>query len=127
MGSMWDKMEKELSKVGEGVKDVLDEGKLRIELFRVRQLADRAAEKLGYAVHRAKREGGELDAETMTRLDGALAVHENEARRIEAELEKLRQKERGTEPADASAPSGTTTGTGASGDSSTSGATPTGA
>ncbi len=104
MGSMWDKMEKELSKVGEGVKDALDEGKLRIELFRVRQLADRAAEKLGYAVHRAKREGGELDAETMTRLDGALAVHEDEARRIEAELEKLRHKDAGAGPAATGAP-----------------------
>jgi hypothetical protein len=100
MGSMWEKLQKELDRVGESAKDVLDEGKLRIELFRVRQLADRAAEALGYAVHRAKRDGKELDAETMARLDGALAGHETEARRIEAELARIKAKEAGaTEPA----------------------------
>lgn len=96
--SVWDKFQRELDRAGEAAKDVLDEGKLRIELFRVRQLADRAAEALGYAVHRAKRDGKELDAETMTRLDGALAVHETEAQRIDAELARLKQKE-SAEPA----------------------------
>jgi hypothetical protein len=91
--SMWDKFQKELDRAGEAAKDVLDEGKLRIELFRVRQLADRAAEALGYAVHRAKRDGKELDAETVARLDGALGVQETEAQRIEAELARLRQKD----------------------------------
>lgn len=100
--SMWDKLQKELDRVGESAKDVLDEGKLRIELFRVRQLADRAAEALGYAVHRARRDGTELDAETMGRLDGALAKHEAEATRIEAELARIRARETG-EPAAAGA------------------------
>lgn len=96
--SVWDKFQKELDRAGEAAKDVLDEGKLRIELYRVRQLADRAAEALGYAVHRAKRDGKELEAETMARLDSALGVHETDALRIEAELERLRQKE-SAEPA----------------------------
>jgi hypothetical protein len=102
--SMWDKLQKELDRVGESAKDVLDEGKLRIELFRVRQLADRAAEALGYAVHRAKRDGKELDAETFAKLDGALAKQEAEARRIEDELARIRAREMGSaEPAAAGA------------------------
>lgn len=104
--SMWDKVQKELDKAGEAAKDVLDEGKLRIELFRVRQLADRAAEALGYAVHRARADGKDLDAESMTRLDGALAGHHAEVKRIETELERLRDKVKAMDEEPASATSG---------------------
>ncbi|MHB1298709.1 MAG: hypothetical protein ACYC0B_09305 [Gemmatimonadaceae bacterium] len=89
--SLWDKFQKELDRAGDAAKGALDEGRLRIELFRVRQLADKAAESLGYAVHRARREGRELEVEAMTRLDGALTRHDDEATRIEAEIAKLRE------------------------------------
>jgi hypothetical protein len=119
--SMWDKFQKELDRAGEAAKDVLDEGKLRIELYRVRQLADRAAEALGYAVHRAKREGKDLDAETMARLDGALGAQETEAQRIEAELARLRQKDAAEAPeAGEPAASGASTSTSTAADGSTS-------
>ena len=102
--SMWDQFQRELDKAGDAARNVLDEGKLRIELFRVRQLADKAAESLGYAIHRAKRDGRELEADVMTRLDSALGAHETEVQRIEAELEKLRKGD-AEEPAGATASS----------------------
>ncbi len=85
--SLWDKLQQELDRAGTAARGALDEGKVRIELFRVRQLADRAAEALGYAIHRAKRDGKELDAETFARLEATLAEHEKEATRLESELE----------------------------------------
>ena len=90
--SLWDKFQKELDRAGVVAKGALDEGKIRIEMFRVRQLADRAAEKLGYAVHRARREGRELDAETLAKLDEVLGRHEDEARRLEEELTVAREQ-----------------------------------
>lgn len=95
--SLWDKLQKELDRAGTAAKGALDEGKIRIELFRVRQLADKAAEALGYAVHRARRDGRDLDAETLARLDATLAEHEKEATRLEAEIAKAR----GDAPSDA--------------------------
>lgn len=86
--SMWDKLQKELDRAGDAARGALDEGKLRIELFRVRQMADKAAEALGYAVHRARREGKELEPEVLERLDAALSKHDDEAIRIETELAK---------------------------------------
>lgn len=95
---MWEKLQQEIDRAGEAAKDVLDEGKLRIELFRVRQVADRAAEALGYAIHRAKRDGRTLDPETGSRLEDELSRHDAEATRIEAELERLRKKDMDVEP-----------------------------
>lgn len=86
--TLWDKLQQEIDKAGTAAKDVLDEGRLRIDLFRARQLADKAAEALGYAVHRARRDGRELDAETLERLDATLREHNAAAERIDAELKK---------------------------------------
>jgi len=81
-----DKLKSEIKSAGHAAKGALDEGKVRIEIFRVRQSADAAAQALGYAVHRARRDGKELDAETLARLDATLVTHESEATRLEAEL-----------------------------------------
>ena len=83
---LWDKLQSELDRAGTAAKDALDEGKIRIELFRVRQSADKAAQALGYAIHRAKRDGRELEAELMTSLLGTLTKHEDEAKKLEEQL-----------------------------------------
>ena len=98
---LFDKLKGEMKTAGEAVRDTLDEGKTRIEIFRVRQSADAAAQALGYAVHRAKRDGKELDAETLTRLDATLAKHEAEATRLDRELARHRGE---TPPAPAAEP-----------------------
>lgn len=93
-----DKLKVELDRAGRVAQGALDEGKTRIEGFRTRQLADKAAEALGYAVYRARQSGGEIETDTYSRLAATLATHDAEASRYEAEIEARR-----TNRADASA------------------------
>ena len=90
---IWEKVQAELDKAGTAAKGALDEGKVRIELFRVRQQADKAAQALGYALHRAKRDSVELAAETLEHLHGTLAKYEAEAKQLEEELAKVLHKD----------------------------------
>ncbi len=90
---LWEKVQEELDRAGTAARDALDEGKLRIELFRVRQQADKAAQALGYAVRRARRDGKELAADTLERLDAALAECEATAKRLEGELARAMHKD----------------------------------
>jgi len=87
--AIWDKLKTELDRAGKAAQNALDEGKVRLEAFRTRQLADKAAQALGYAVYRAKQSGAELDAETYARLTATLATHETEAARLEQQLRDL--------------------------------------
>ena len=87
--AIWDKLKTELDRAGKAAQNALDEGKIRLEAFRIRQLADKAAQALGYAVYRAKQSGNELDAETYTRLSATLATHETEAARLEQQLRDI--------------------------------------
>ena len=87
--AIWDKLKTELDRAGKVAQNALDEGKVRLEAFRTRQLADKAAQAVGYAVYRAHQSGTELDPETSTRLMATLATHEAEASRLEAQLHDL--------------------------------------
>ena len=87
--AIWDKLKTELDRAGKAAQNALDEGKVRLEAFRTRQLADKAAQALGYAVYRARQSGAELDAETYARLTATLATHETEAARLEQQLRDL--------------------------------------
>ena len=89
-----DRLKEELDKAGRVAQDALDEGKTRLEAFRTRQLADKAAQALGYAVFRAKQSGGEIDADSYSRLAATLATHDGEASKYEAELEQKRREGR---------------------------------
>lgn len=84
--ALWDKLKTELDRAGRAAQTAFDEGKVRLELLRLRQLADKAAQALGYAVYNAKRAGGELDEESYGRLSSTLAAHEAEIARLEAQL-----------------------------------------
>lgn len=94
-----DKLKEELDRAGRAAQGALDEGKTRLEAFRTRQLADKAAQALGYAVFRAKQGGGEIDADTYSRLAATLATHDAEASKYEAELESKRAEYRGDKAA----------------------------
>ena len=103
-----DKLKEELDKAGRAAQEALDEGKSRIEGFRTRQLADKAAQALGYAVFRAKQSGGDIDADTYTRLAATLATHDTEAAKYEAEVEQTRSARRAdASPASAGSASST--------------------
>ncbi len=58
---LWDKVKQELDRAGQVAQDAIDEGRIRLEVQRARRLADRAAQVLGYAVHRARQGGTALD------------------------------------------------------------------
>jgi hypothetical protein len=89
-----DRLKEELDKAGRAAQGALDEGKVRLEAFRTRQLADKAAQALGYAVFRARQGGGELDSDTFSRLSATLATHDAEAAKNEAEIEDLKKQNR---------------------------------
>jgi hypothetical protein len=84
--ALWDKLSTELRSAGKAARGAIDEGKTRLELFRVRQLADKAAQALGYAVHQAHQTGNEPAPDTLQRLEATLSEHEAEAKRLESEL-----------------------------------------
>jgi len=83
---IWDKLQDELHRAGRAAQGAIDEGKLRIEIFRVRQLADKAAQALGYAVYRARAGNEDMDAAAWDRLAGTLREHEAEAKKLEEQL-----------------------------------------
>src|SRR5688572_1726745 len=115
-----DKLKEELDRAGRAAQDALDEGKSRLEAFRTRQLADKAAQALGYAVYRARQSGGDIDADTYTRLAATLATHDAEASKYEAEVAQKRAANRADSgPADTST-SSTSSASSASSASSTS-------
>jgi hypothetical protein len=102
--AIWDKVRQGIDKAGKAAQDVIDEGKLRIDAYRAREQADKAAEALGYAVFRAEDSGHELETSARERLMTALRERELEAKRLEAELAAAKASE---ESADAT---GSTTG-----------------
>ncbi|MGI9076078.1 MAG: hypothetical protein ACR2G6_01970 [Gemmatimonadaceae bacterium] len=87
--AIWNKLKEELDSAGKMAQGALDEGKVRLDSFRTRQLADKAAQVLGYAVYRARAAGQELDTDTYSRLSSTLAVHEIEASRLEDQLSDM--------------------------------------
>lgn len=124
--ALLDKLRQELDRAGRSAQRALDEGRLRLDLFRARQSLDRFAQRFGYAVYRARKTGGELPAEEMTAHMNNLTAAEAEVMRLETladqaaqERKDLMQRPPGTTGPTGSA--GTTSGTT---DSSTSSATP---
>jgi hypothetical protein len=83
--ALWDKLRVELNRAGEVAQDALDEGKSRLEEFRARQRADKAAQALGYAVFHARQAGREVDADTYARLSSEVAAAEADVRRHQEE------------------------------------------
>jgi hypothetical protein len=106
--ALWDKLKTELDRAGRAAQGALDEGKVRLEAFRARQLADKAAQALGYAVYRAGQGGQDLDTETYARLSSTLAAHEAEATRLEERLREAKAEAESTGTADASDATGAT-------------------
>jgi len=119
-----DKLKEELDRAGRAAQGALDEGKTRLEAFRTRQLADKAAQALGYAVFRAKQAGSDIDSDTYSRLAATLATHDAEASKYEAELEQRRTQTRtgaaDAPPASADTASAASTSSSASADTSAS-------
>ena len=88
---LWNKLKQELDRAGQAAQGAIDEGRDRLDAFRARQLADKAAQALGYAVYRARQKGTELDTDTYSRLASTIAAHEAE----EARAKKKEEEEGG--------------------------------
>jgi len=89
--ALWDKVRQEIDKAGHAARELIDEGKLRIDAYRARERADEAAASLGYAWFRSGGADGALAPDVRERLWNALALQDAEARRLEAALEVARQ------------------------------------
>jgi hypothetical protein len=91
-----DRLKNELDRAGRAAQNALDEGRLRLELFRAKQTADRSAQRLGYAVYKAKRSGGELSTEQYAALAADLTAAEAEVTRYETLLTELAVRKGGS-------------------------------
>jgi hypothetical protein len=94
--ALWNKLKDELNRAGKAAQDALDEGKLRLDLMRSRQAMDRAAQKLGYAVYRARKLGGDMPLDEYTRVSAEVANAEAEVERFETLLREAAAKRKGT-------------------------------
>jgi hypothetical protein len=88
--ALWEKVRHGIDKAGKVAQEAIDEGKLRLDAYRAREQADKAAEALGYAYFRAAENSQELESSARDRLTVALREREAEARRLEAELAAVR-------------------------------------
>ena len=96
MPPLIDRLKTELDRAGRAAQNALDEGRLRLELFRAKQTADRSAQRLGYAVYKAKRAGEELTPERYAALAADLTAAEAEVHRYETLLAELAVRKGGS-------------------------------
>ena len=101
--ALWNKLKDELNRAGRAAQDALDEGKIRLDMMRSRQAMDRAAQKLGYAVYRARKLGGDVPSDEYARLSSEVANAEGEVERYETLLREAanRRKASGEPSTDA--------------------------
>ena len=92
--ALFDKLKLELDRAGKSAQRALDEGKLRLELFRARQSVDRFAQRFGYATFRAKKAGSELPAEELAAHMSNLTAAEAEVTRLETLLNDIAAEQR---------------------------------
>jgi hypothetical protein len=105
---LWDKVKEELDRAGRVAQEAIDEGRIRVELLRARQLADKAAQRLGYAVSKARTAGGTGDGPEVDRLHAALVEHEAEADRLQAQLDLITRRTHADDAVASDAASGAT-------------------
>ncbi len=89
---IWGRLKQELDRASRVAQGAIDEGRVRLEVFRARQRADRAAQALGYAVHRARKDGRELSPAELERESAEIMRAEAELERLERQLSDLRRR-----------------------------------
>jgi outer membrane murein-binding lipoprotein Lpp len=82
--TLFDRLNQELEAFGKKAQAALDEGKLQIELLRVRRRRDNAARDLGLLVHRRDR-GGEIES---SRIDALMLRIDD----LQKDMERLEQQ-----------------------------------
>ena len=89
--TLFDRLNQELEAFGKKAQAALDEGKLQIELLRLRRRQDNAARDLGLMVHRRER-GGELEPRRIDALMLRLDDLKAEIARLELQISEARRK-----------------------------------
>jgi hypothetical protein len=97
--ALLDKLRQELDRAGRSAQRALDEGKLRLDLFRARQAVDKFAQRFGYAVFRAKKAGADLPPEEYTAHMNNLTAAEAEVTRLETLIAQAQKGEGATDKA----------------------------
>jgi 50S ribosomal subunit-associated GTPase HflX len=95
--TLFDRLNQELEAFGKKAQAALDEGKLQIELLRLRRRQDRAARDLGMLVHRRER-GGETEARRFDSLLLRLDDLQTEVTRLETQTAEARRGPRSSQP-----------------------------
>lgn len=86
--ALWNTLRTELDRAGKAAQHAIDEGKLRLEILRARQFADKAAQALGYALHRDASGLQPLDDPARQRLLAAVKERLAEVERLEGLAKK---------------------------------------
>ena len=92
--ALWDRVRTELDRAGRVAQEAFDEGRLRLEMLRARRQADAAAQKLGYAVVRARRESRELTADEYLAQSRAIETAESEVERYRKLIDEAAARRR---------------------------------
>ena len=107
--ALLDRLRQELDRAGRSAQRAIDEGRLRLELYRARQSVDRFAQRFGYAVYHARKAGGELPPDDYTAHMNNITAAESEVTRLEtlvAEAARDRRELLNPPPQSAPPPSG---------------------
>jgi hypothetical protein len=89
--AIWGRLKQELDRASRAAQGAIDEGRIRLEVFRSRQRADRAAQALGYALYRARQDGRDLAPEDYARHSRDIERGEADIERLERQLPKRRE------------------------------------
>jgi hypothetical protein len=93
--SLFDRLNHELEAFGKKAQAALDEGKLQIELLRLRRRQDNTARDLGLLVHRRER-GGEVEPRRIDALLVKLDEIKGEIARLEQQIGQSRRSGAGS-------------------------------
>jgi hypothetical protein len=93
--NLFDRLNQELEAFGKKAQAALDEGKLQIELLRLRRRQDNAARDLGMMVHRRER-GSELEPRRIDALMLRLDDLKAEIARVEQQIAEARRGSSGS-------------------------------
>ncbi len=88
--TLFDRLNQELEAFGKKAQAALDEGKLQIELLRLRRRLDRTARDLGLLVHRRER-GGETEARRFDAILLRLDDIQADIARLEKQIAEARR------------------------------------
>ena len=89
--TLFDRLNQELEAFGKKAQAALDEGKLQIELLRMRRKRDNCARDLGLLVHRRER-GGQVEPSRVEALLLRLDDLEADVARLDGQLTEARRR-----------------------------------